>query len=175
MRRLMNEAGLWLIGIPVFLWTVLPLYHMMLFALSTKDSAFSGKLWPQPATVALGAHLLTLEPGFAFTSGTPTPILTKAFARYAAIVAIPIAPLTPTTDARTRRPAWSAPPAEVDRIHPQMKSPPRSAAEICRVTLLQVTTTSDFAAPVSVCRAPQRRTALNTPLTSRISARTRCN
>lgn len=51
MRRLMNEAGLWLIGIPVFLWTVLPLYHMMLFALSTKDSAFSGKLWPQPATL----------------------------------------------------------------------------------------------------------------------------
>ena len=51
MRRLMNEAGLWLIGIPVFLWTVLPLYHMMLFALSTKDSAFSGKVWPQPATL----------------------------------------------------------------------------------------------------------------------------
>ncbi|MFN9774591.1 MAG: carbohydrate ABC transporter permease [Burkholderiales bacterium] len=46
----MNEAGLWLIGIPVFLWTVLPIYHMMLFALSTKDSAFSGKLWPEPAT-----------------------------------------------------------------------------------------------------------------------------
>jgi multiple sugar transport system permease protein len=46
----MNEAGLWLIGIPVFLWTMLPLYHMMLFALSTKDSAFAGKLWPQPAT-----------------------------------------------------------------------------------------------------------------------------
>ena len=50
-RRLLNEAGLWLIGIPVFLWTVLPLYHMMLFALSTKDSAFSGKVWPQPATL----------------------------------------------------------------------------------------------------------------------------
>ncbi len=50
MRRFMNEAGLWLIGIPVFLWTVLPIYHMMLFALSTKDSAFSGKLWPEPAT-----------------------------------------------------------------------------------------------------------------------------
>jgi multiple sugar transport system permease protein len=49
-RRFMNEAGLWLIGIPVFLWTVLPIYHMMLFALSTKDSAFSGKLWPEPAT-----------------------------------------------------------------------------------------------------------------------------
>ena len=50
MRRFMNEAGLWLIGIPVFLWTVLPIFHMMLFALSTKDSAFSGKLWPEPAT-----------------------------------------------------------------------------------------------------------------------------
>jgi hypothetical protein len=56
-----------------------------------------------------------------------------------------------------------------------MRSPPRSAAEICRVILLQDTTTSGFAVPVSVCRAPQRRTAPNTPLTSRISARTRCN
>jgi multiple sugar transport system permease protein len=51
MRRSMNEAGLWLIGIPVFLWTVLPIYHMMLFALSTKDSAFSGRLWPENPTL----------------------------------------------------------------------------------------------------------------------------
>ena len=35
MRKLLNEAGLWLVGIPVLLWTVLPIYHMLLFALST--------------------------------------------------------------------------------------------------------------------------------------------
>lgn len=51
MRRFLNEAGLWLIGIPVFLWTVLPIYHMLLFALSTKDSAFSGRLWPENPTL----------------------------------------------------------------------------------------------------------------------------
>jgi len=50
MRKLFNEAGLWLIGIPVFLWTVIPIYHMMLFAFSTKDSAFSGNLFPATLT-----------------------------------------------------------------------------------------------------------------------------
>jgi multiple sugar transport system permease protein len=48
---LASEAGLWLVGIPVLLWTMLPIYHMLLFALSTKDSAFSGRLWPQPITL----------------------------------------------------------------------------------------------------------------------------
>jgi len=51
LRGLVSEAGLWLVGIPVLLWTMLPIYHMLLFALSTKDSAFSGRLWPQPATL----------------------------------------------------------------------------------------------------------------------------
>ena len=51
LRVLASEAGLWLVGIPVLLWTMLPIYHMLLFALSTKDSAFSGRLWPQPITL----------------------------------------------------------------------------------------------------------------------------
>jgi multiple sugar transport system permease protein len=50
-RTLWSEAGLWLIGIPVLLWTMLPIYHMMLFAVSTKDAAFSGRLWPQAPTL----------------------------------------------------------------------------------------------------------------------------
>ena len=50
MRKLFNEAGLWLIGIPVFLWTVIPIYHMMLFAFSSKDSAFGGNLFPAQLT-----------------------------------------------------------------------------------------------------------------------------
>jgi multiple sugar transport system permease protein len=45
-----NEATLWLIGIPVFLWTVLPIYHMVLFAISSKDQGFSGKVWPENPT-----------------------------------------------------------------------------------------------------------------------------
>jgi len=61
MRRWTNEAGLWLVGIPVFLWTVLPVYHMLLFALSTKDSAFSGRLWPQPPTTRNFELVLTQQ------------------------------------------------------------------------------------------------------------------
>jgi multiple sugar transport system permease protein len=46
-----NEATLWLIGIPVFLWTMIPIYHMVLFAISAKDQGFSGKLWPDNPTL----------------------------------------------------------------------------------------------------------------------------
>jgi multiple sugar transport system permease protein len=52
MRKFLNEAGLWLVGIPVLLWTLIPVYHMFLFAISKKDSAFSGRLWPADPTVA---------------------------------------------------------------------------------------------------------------------------
>jgi multiple sugar transport system permease protein len=45
------EAQLMLVGIPVLLWTVLPIYHMALFAISPKDSAFSGHLWPDHPTL----------------------------------------------------------------------------------------------------------------------------
>ena len=51
MRKFLNEAGLWLIGIPVFLWTILPVYHMFLFAISSKDSAMSGHLFPEHPTL----------------------------------------------------------------------------------------------------------------------------
>jgi multiple sugar transport system permease protein len=45
------EAKLLLIGIPVFLWTILPVYHMFLFSISPKESAFAGKLWPDHPTL----------------------------------------------------------------------------------------------------------------------------
>jgi len=45
-RKLLREARLWLIGIPILLWTLIPIYHIFLFSISTKDSAFSGRLWP---------------------------------------------------------------------------------------------------------------------------------
>lgn len=50
MRKHLDEARLLLVGIPVFLWTVIPLYHLMLFALSPKEAAFKGKLWPDDPT-----------------------------------------------------------------------------------------------------------------------------
>src|SRR5215470_18472168 len=50
-RAVATEAKLLLIGIPVLLWTILPVYHMALFAISPKDSAFAGNLWPDHPTL----------------------------------------------------------------------------------------------------------------------------
>ena len=50
-RKWFNEATLILIGIPVLLWTIVPIYHMFLFAISSKDGGFSGRLWPENPTL----------------------------------------------------------------------------------------------------------------------------
>ena len=50
-RAIAGEAKLLLIGIPVFLWTILPIYHLFLFAISPKQEAFSGQLWPTNPTL----------------------------------------------------------------------------------------------------------------------------
>jgi multiple sugar transport system permease protein len=51
LRAVSKEAKLLLIGIPLLIWTLLPIYHMFLFAISPKDDAFSGKLWPDHPTL----------------------------------------------------------------------------------------------------------------------------
>jgi len=51
LRAVTTEAKLLLIGIPVLIWTLLPIYHMFLFAISPKDEAFAGKLWPDHPTL----------------------------------------------------------------------------------------------------------------------------
>src|SRR5919204_1032284 len=51
MNKFMREARLWLVAIPILLWTLLPIYHIFLFSISTKDSAFSGALWPDHPTL----------------------------------------------------------------------------------------------------------------------------
>jgi multiple sugar transport system permease protein len=50
-KAVATEAKLLLIGIPLFLWTIIPVYHLFLFAISTKDSATSGRLWPKEPTL----------------------------------------------------------------------------------------------------------------------------
>ena len=50
-KRLLDEGQLLLVGIPVALWTLVPVYHLALFAFSTKDSATSGRLWPKEPTL----------------------------------------------------------------------------------------------------------------------------
>jgi multiple sugar transport system permease protein len=51
LKKASAEAKLLLIGIPVAIWTLLPIYHLLLFALSPKEQAVSGKLWPEHPTL----------------------------------------------------------------------------------------------------------------------------
>jgi multiple sugar transport system permease protein len=51
LRDVTTEAKLLLVGIPVLIWTMLPIYHLFLFAISPKESAFAGKLWPDHPTL----------------------------------------------------------------------------------------------------------------------------
>ena len=50
-RTVSTEAKLLLIGIPVLIWTMLPIYHLVLFAISPKESALGGQLWPDHPTL----------------------------------------------------------------------------------------------------------------------------
>ena len=50
-RNVATEAKLLLVGIPMFLWTIIPIYHLFLFAISPKQEAFAGKLWPDNPTL----------------------------------------------------------------------------------------------------------------------------
>ncbi|MBS1178527.1 MAG: binding-protein-dependent transport system inner rane component [Proteobacteria bacterium] len=51
LKAVTTEAKLLLIGIPVLLWTLIPVYHMFLFAISERDQATSGRLWPKNPTL----------------------------------------------------------------------------------------------------------------------------
>jgi multiple sugar transport system permease protein len=50
-KAVSREAKLLLIGIPVFIWTMIPIYHLFLFAISERDTATSGRLWPKNPTL----------------------------------------------------------------------------------------------------------------------------
>src|SRR5678815_3153540 len=50
-HKVSTEAKLLLVGIPVFIWTMLPIYHLVLFAISPKESALGGNLWPTEPTL----------------------------------------------------------------------------------------------------------------------------
>jgi multiple sugar transport system permease protein len=51
LKSVATEAKLLLIGIPLLIWTLIPIYHMVLFSISPRDSATSGKLWPDHPTL----------------------------------------------------------------------------------------------------------------------------
>jgi multiple sugar transport system permease protein len=50
-RKISREAQLLLVGIPVLIWTLIPVYHLLLFAVSPRDKATSGRLWPEDPTI----------------------------------------------------------------------------------------------------------------------------
>ena len=50
-RAVSTEAKLLLIGIPVLIWTMLPIYHLFVFAISPKETVLSGQLWPDHPTL----------------------------------------------------------------------------------------------------------------------------
>ena len=68
-RNVSTEAGLLLIGIPILLWTMIPIYHMFLFAISPKDAAFSGQLWPSHPTLRNFGIVFTRSTTFSTISG----------------------------------------------------------------------------------------------------------
>jgi multiple sugar transport system permease protein len=51
LKKISAEARLLLVGIPVLLWTLIPVYHLFLFAISERDQATSGRLWPKNPTL----------------------------------------------------------------------------------------------------------------------------
>ena len=51
LKKITSEAKLLSIGIPVVLWTLFPVYHLVLFAISPRDTATTGKLWPDTPTM----------------------------------------------------------------------------------------------------------------------------
>ena len=50
-RAVSRESRLLLIGIPVLIWTMLPIYHLFVFSISPKETVLSGQLWPDQPTL----------------------------------------------------------------------------------------------------------------------------
>jgi multiple sugar transport system permease protein len=61
LKAVTTEAKLLLVGIPVLLWTIIPVYHMLLFAISPRDQATSGRLWPKEPTLQNFNHVFRQE------------------------------------------------------------------------------------------------------------------
>jgi multiple sugar transport system permease protein len=51
LRKVLDEARLILIGIPVFLWTMIPVYHLFVLSISPREAVTAGKIWPDHPTL----------------------------------------------------------------------------------------------------------------------------
>lgn len=50
-RRLWGEGKLVLVAIPILIWTLIPLYHLLVMAITPKSETFAGALWPKRPTL----------------------------------------------------------------------------------------------------------------------------
>jgi multiple sugar transport system permease protein len=50
-RRVVSEAGFLLFGVVILIWTLLPLYHMVMLSLTPLSDSFAGRFWPQNPTL----------------------------------------------------------------------------------------------------------------------------
>jgi len=51
MTRILEKAGLILLGIVIFFWTMAPLYNMLIMSITPVNAIFAGKLWPDNPTL----------------------------------------------------------------------------------------------------------------------------
>jgi len=51
MRRRLGDAGAWFVGLVVLIWTLLPLYNMVLVAVQEKEDVFASNVWPPKPTL----------------------------------------------------------------------------------------------------------------------------
>ncbi|MEO1019801.1 MAG: carbohydrate ABC transporter permease [Pseudomonadota bacterium] len=58
-RSILNQLLLIPVAALVLIWTLLPLYHMLVLSLTPTDAAFAGRLWPDNPTLKNYATVLT--------------------------------------------------------------------------------------------------------------------
>jgi multiple sugar transport system permease protein len=51
MKRWLDEAKLWLIAIPVVIWTLTPIYHLFVLSISNQQAMMDGRIWPAAPTL----------------------------------------------------------------------------------------------------------------------------
>jgi multiple sugar transport system permease protein len=50
-RRVLSEAAFLAVGVVVLIWTLLPIYHMVMLSLTPLSDAFAGRFWPDNPTL----------------------------------------------------------------------------------------------------------------------------
>jgi multiple sugar transport system permease protein len=51
LRAILGEAGLVVLGLVILVWTLLPIYHMLMLSLTPVSEAFGGRFWPDHPTL----------------------------------------------------------------------------------------------------------------------------